>query len=52
MTGSSSKATHRYSIEPRVRKYVKGYGFCHLREICLINMENNYWILLLKQLDD
>ena len=19
----------RYSIEPRTRKYVKGYGFCH-----------------------
>ena len=21
-----------YSIEPRARKYVKGYGFCHLRQ--------------------
>ena len=29
-----------YSIEPRTRKYVKGYCFYHLRE----NIENNYWI--------
>ena len=27
MTGSSSLAMRRYSIEPRTRKYVKGYGF-------------------------
>ena len=26
MTRSSSLATRRYSIEPRARKYVKGYG--------------------------
>ena len=30
----------RYSIEPRTRKCVKGFGFfCHLREIYLTNME-------------
>ena len=27
-----------YSIEPRTRTYVKGYGFCHLREIYPIKM--------------
>ena len=27
----------RYSVEPRTRKYVKGYGFYHLRE----NIKNN-----------
>ena len=43
----------RYSIAPR-RDNVKGYmskdmDFCRSREICLTNMESNYWILLLKQ---
>ena len=33
------------SIEPRMKKYVKKYGFCHLLEIDLINMEKNYWTL-------
>ena len=27
MTGPFSLAMQRYSIEPRTRKYVKGYGF-------------------------
>ena len=27
MTRSSSLAMERYSIEPRTRRYVKGYGF-------------------------
>ena len=27
-----------YSIEPRTRKYIKGYGFFHLQEIYLTNM--------------
>ena len=30
----------QYSIEPRTRKYVKGYFFYHLRE----NIRNSYWI--------
>ena len=30
MTRSLSLATRRYSIEPRKRKYVKGYGFLSL----------------------
>ena len=34
----------RYSIEPRTRKYVKGY-----RLPLFTNMENNYWILLVKE---
>ena len=34
----------RYSIEPRTRKYVKGY-----RLLLFTNMENNYWILLVKE---
>ena len=24
----------QYSIEPRTSKYLKGYGFCFLLEIC------------------
>ena len=39
----------RYSTEPRFRKYVKGYGFCHLQENLVINMVKNQWILQLKQ---
>ena len=27
MTRSSSLAIRRYSVEPRTRKYVKGFGF-------------------------
>ena len=27
-----------YSIEPRTRKYIKGYGFFHLQEIYPTNM--------------
>ena len=38
----------RYSTEPKTRKYVKGHEF-HLQEIFQTNMENNNWILLLKQ---
>ena len=30
----------RYSIEPRTRKYVKGYGFLSFGR----KYENNYWI--------
>ena len=30
----------RYSIEPRERRYVKGYGFILLLEILMINMVN------------
>ena len=30
----------RYSIEPRERRYVKGYVFCLLLEILMINMVN------------
>ena len=32
----------RYSTEPRFRKYVKGYGFCHLQVNLVINMVKNY----------
>ena len=31
----------RYSIEPRFRKYVKGYGFCHLLKTLVINLVKN-----------
>ena len=34
----------RYSIEPRTRKYVNGYGFCHFQKKFLTNIENNYWV--------
>ena len=30
----------QYSIEPRTRKYVKGYVFLYLQG----NIKNNYWI--------
>ena len=30
----------RYSIEPRERRYVKGYSFCLLLEILMTNMVN------------
>ena len=30
----------RYSIEPRERRYVKGYDFLSLLEILMINMVN------------
>ena len=40
--------THFY-IEPRTRKYIKGYVFFLLREIYLTNMEKNFWILLQQQ---
>ena len=30
----------RYSIEPRDRRYVKGYGFMSLQEILMINIVN------------
>ena len=39
MTGSSSKAVHRYSIELRVRKYIKGYGFCHFHGFLATNID-------------
>ena len=45
MTRPSSLAMQRYSIEPRTRKLMnmlKDIGFCHLPEIFLINIENNY----------
>ena len=29
-----------YSIKPRERRYVKGYGFCLLLEILVINIVN------------
>ena len=29
----------RYSIEPRTRKHIKGYGFFHLQEIYQTNIE-------------
>ena len=32
MTQFLSLATRRYYIEPRTRKYVKGYDFYHLQE--------------------
>ena len=28
----------RFSLEPKYRKYVQGYGFCHLQEKLEINM--------------
>ena len=31
------------------REYVKGYGFVSFVRNLLVNMENNYWMLLLKQ---
>ena len=31
----------RYSLEPKYRRYVKGYGFCHLQETLEINMVKN-----------
>ena len=33
MTSSSSLPMRRYSIGPRTRKYVKGYGFLSLARI-------------------
>ena len=35
----------RYSTEPKFKKYVEGYGFCHLQENLTINMLTNWWIL-------
>ena len=37
--------TH-YSLEPRTRKYAKGYGFLSLEEIYRSNIEDNYWMML------
>ena len=31
----------RYSIEPRERRYIKGYGFYPLLKILVINMVKN-----------
>ena len=31
----------RYSTEPKFRKYLKGYVFCHLLENLEINMVKN-----------
>ena len=31
----------RYSLEPKYRKYVQGYGFSHLQENLEINMVKN-----------
>ena len=31
----------RCSTEPRIRKFVKGYGFCHLLKSLVINMVKN-----------
>ena len=28
----------RYSLEPKYRKYVEGYGFCHLQKKLVINI--------------
>ena len=30
----------RFSIEPRERRYVKGYGFMSLQELLMINIVN------------
>ena len=35
--------THYY-IEPRTRKYVKGYGFLSFITNLSKNIENSYWI--------
>ena len=40
MTLSSSLAMRRHSIEPRTRKYVKGYGFVSLAR----KYKNRHWI--------
>ena len=39
----------RYSIEPRTRKYVKGYGFLSLTRNLSDKYGKNYWILQPKQ---
>ena len=39
----------RYSIEPRTKKYVKGYGFLSLAKNLPDKYEKNNWILLQKQ---
>ena len=31
----------RYSTEPKYRKCLKGYGFCHSQENLVINMVKN-----------
>ena len=31
----------RYSLEPKYRKYVLGYGFCHLQENLEIDLVKN-----------
>ena len=38
MTRSSSLAMRQYSIEPRTRKYIKGYGFVSFAR----NLSNTY----------
>ena len=38
-----------FYIEPKAKKYAKGYKFLSLARNLLNNMENNYWILLLEQ---
>ena len=40
MTWSSSLAMRQYSVEPRTRKYVKGYGFLSFAR----KHKTNYWI--------
>ena len=39
----------RYSLEPKYKKYVQGYGFLSFEENLEINMVKNYWILQQKQ---
>ena len=39
----------RYSMEPRTRKYVKGYGFLSFTRNLSDKHGKNYWILLSKQ---
>ena len=35
-----------YSIDPRTRKYFKGYYFCHFQEIYPAYFGKKYWIPL------
>ena len=30
-----------YSTQPKLRKYFKGYGFCHLQENLVVNIVKN-----------
>ena len=46
MLNSISLYKMRYSIEPRDRVYVKGYGFMSFARVSVINMEKNLLIQL------